>query len=343
MEFTVLFTQNRRHHAAFGRLSAAQSRGLSTALFICPLIMLISGCFLFASDGSIATLLLSLFFFLYWVFFPRFSGWASFRNVRSNGGSLDVAMTFLPDGFRLQSSQGDSVIPYSSIVCVAEDDSIFAFFNTRRTAYLLPKEALSPEQEALLRAQVLPLLPCKPPRRRHSTLPGILLYIVLFLVGCVGAGVYRYTQSAHLSTYGTGPFAVTLSGHVTPFEDEDYDFSAIAGEATVLTFYEEKALLTAMGTGVPRRTSDYLALIIDLYELPHEQIFLLDTGTACCVISDTGDGLAGTFYRLAAVAEGEDAFWYTEFVCPAKYAEKYETLFLNWAQSIVVSGPVEDS
>lgn len=98
-----------------------------------------------------------------------------------------------------------------------------------------------------------------------------------------------------------------------------------------------------MGTDIPKRSSDYLALIIDLYELPHEQIFPFDTGTACRVVSDPRDELTGTFYRLAAVAEGEDAFWYTEFVCPKKYAEKYETLFPNWAQSIVVSDPVEDS
>lgn len=336
MDFTIHFSHRKSYHMEYGRLHMKQYSVLLTIVLILALITLAGSIALvFVGESPFYTLLVGSLCYLFWAYGDRFIGRSSLQNTNTKLDNLPMTVTFLSHGFQVQSTLENGTIYYNALQKVVESDSLYALYLNSASAFLVPKDAFTPEQDTQFRAFLAPYHKLKTVKTGGKRWP-ITVAVCVFL--CIGIGcayLLRQDPTTRLEPYTAGDYTICLPGDVEQVEEDSLVFYAVVDRAFVGSSYVEKSDISASGLGSPKNASEFLNLLASTYYYSISEITTLENGTAVCTFVTTADQFS--YYHCLAVTQTEDAFWITDLYCVEKFQSLYEELFPQWAATIQIS------
>ena len=327
--FTNKCTYTKQNLLEAGR--GTSSRKLQTVVFICMgLLIFLCG----VLSGEYIYCLLGV---LFCIFDPLLSLWAV-RHSAANKyqqlqqlyhGEVETVISFYEDFFFVHYTQGgsDVSVPYSQIAKVYETKNLFFLMLSTHIGFILNKQGFegttAGEFVRFIRTRAVGEGQADLKRRNRKTaLITTAVFLGIFAIGlAIGFGGGAI-ENVIPKTFTYDNYSIKLTRAF-----EEYDGEWGNSEAIVYCFYEtdeEQRYDTA---------ADYLKHTNKSYGIDSDVTAVSDT-CAWATYVDTYEG--EEYYNYDYVIESDGDFWYTEFYCLTKDADKYTLLFEKWAQTIKI-------
>lgn len=332
--FTNKCTYTKQNLIEAGR--GTSSRKGRTIFVIC-MGLLISLCGLLAED-YIYCLLGVLFCILYPLFLlwtVRYSAANRYQQLQQlYHGETETVTSFYEDYLVVHYMQGgpDVTVAYPQIAKVFETKNLFFLMLSTRIGFLLEKRGFdgttADEFGRFIRARAVGEgQKDLKKRKRKTALITAAVLLVLFAVGlAIGFGG-QAIENIIPKTFSYGNYSIKLTRAF-----DEYDGEWENPDVTVYCFNETGEDLSSYGF-VCDTAAAYLQHKNESYGIDSVVTAMSDT-CAWTEYRDTYDG--NEYYNYDYVIKSGGGFWYTEFYCLAKDADKYAPLFKEWAQTIKI-------
>ncbi len=315
---------------------SASLRKLLTILFIC-IGLLISFCGLLIEDYSYC-----LFGVLFSIFYPLFSSWAvRFSAVNRYqqlqqlyNGEAESVISFYENQLVVHYVQGgsDFTIAYPQVAKVFETKNLFFLMLSTRIGFLLGKQGFegttADEFGRFIRARAVGEGQNNLKKRQWKT--AIITACVLVALIALGVTIGLFGQAIENripKTFAYGNYSIELT---SAFAENEGEWET--PDAVVYCFSETGEDLRSYGLAYDTAAA-YLQDTNESYGIDSFVTAVSDT-CAWTAYTDIYDGTE--YYYYDYVIESDGNFWYTEFCCFAKDADKYAPLFEKWAQTIEI-------
>ena len=304
-----------------------------------PLLIVLYAVLLLLDDSMPYLLICAMVVLFLQVFFPEINGNGTYAAARS--GSLPDTFVFTDEQIQTSSPITSSNVAYAAIVDAAETDRIFALYVNRQSALVLPKNSIAPDEADQFRTFLEEKLG-KPVRRfpannkKRFFYLGAMLALAVALIA--GAIFLRNWRNNRPQTFTTGAYSISLPQYFTeetPDTENGWLLEVSSHFVYVSVFNETDGELLDAGYSPAMSTSAYLEGILEFYDVTPETIVTTDSGIAYCFATGEFDGT--TYCYCYAVQHGADAFWCTELFTTAALRSEYESLFLDWIQTIRIA------
>lgn len=312
------------------------SRKFPTIFFAC-MGLLIFFCGLFLGDYVFC-----LIGVLFCIFYPLFSFWAVRYSAANRyqqlqqlyHGEAESITSFYEDRLSVHYMQGgsDVTIAYQQIAKVFETKNLFFLMLSTRIGFLLEKRGFegttADEFGRFIRVRAVGEgQKDLKKRKRKTALIATAAFIGFLAVGLAVGFFGQAIENIIPETFTYGNYSINLTKAF-----EDYDGEWGNSDVTVYCFYETVDDLDGQGL-VYDTAAAYLQDANKSWGIDSVVTAVSDT-CAWTAYTDTYDG--NEYYNYDYVVESDSGFWYTEFYCLSKDADKYAPLFEKWAQTIEI-------
>lgn len=304
-----------------------------------PLLVALYALLLVLGDPQPYLLIVAATVLFLQVFLPELAGYSIYAAMRK--GALADTYRFTDEQLQVSSAVSNSTVSYAAIIDAVETDRIFALYINGQSAFLIPKSAIGPEALDQFRAFLEEKLG-RPVRRitatgmRRFVYLGVVLALSAALI--TGAIFLRNWRNNRPQTFTTGAYSISLPQYFTeetPDTENGWLLEISSHFVYVSVFNETDGALLDAGYSPAMSTSAYLEDILKFYDVTPETIVTTDSGIAYCFATGEFDGT--TYCYCYAVQHGADAFWCTELFTTAALRSEYESLFLDWIQTIRIA------
>jgi hypothetical protein len=319
------------------------SRKLPTIIIICMGLIIIV-CGILTTDFTYC--LLGVFFS---IGYPLFSLWAVRYSAANRyqqylqlyHGEAESITSFYEDRFVVHYTQGggsDVTIAYPEVAKVYETKNLFFLMLSTRIGFMLEKQGFAgttaEEFGPFIRARAVGEGQADLKKRKRKTaLIKCIAVLVLLAIGLSIGFLGPAIENMIPKTFTYGDYSVKLTGAFDGYDGQWYNNNS---DVNVYCFYETGDDLSANGL-VYDTAAAYLRDTNEYYGINSVVTAVSDT-RAWTAYTETYDGTE--YYNYDYVIKSDGGFWYTEFYCPAKDADKYAPLFEKWAQTITVPLPL---
>lgn len=306
---------------------STSSRKLPTTISICM------GFVIFLSGLLIANYVYCLLGALFCIFYPLFSLWVVRYSAENRYQQLqqlyhseaESVTSFYEDHLVVHYMQGgsDVTVFYSQVAKVFETKNLFFLMLSTRIGFMLEKQGFvgttADEFGVFIRARAVGegQTDLKRNKRKTALITAAVL-LVLFAIGFWGYAIENIIPR----TFTYGDYSIRLTSAF-----DEYDGEWANPDVTVYCFYE---------AGMDYRydtAAAYLQHTNKSYGIDSVVTAVSDS-RAWTTYTDMYDG--DEYYNYDYVIESDGEFWFTEFYCLAKDADKYTPLFEKWAQTIEI-------
>ncbi len=256
-------------------------------------------------------------------------------------GEAQSVTSFYEDRLVVRYMQGgsDVTVAYPQIAKVFETKNIFFLMLSTRIGFLLEKQGFEGTtadefgQFIRVRAVGEGQIDLKK-RKRKTALITSAVFLALFAVG-LAIGFFGQTiKNIVPRTFIYGNYSIKLTSAF-----DEYDGEWETSDVTVYCFRETAGDLISSGLAYDTAAA-YLQGTNESYGISSVVTAVSDT-CAWTEYTNTYDG--NEYYNYDYVVESDGEFWYTEFYCLAKDADKYAPLFEKWAQTIKIDNGIAAS
>lgn len=309
------------------------SRKFQTILFICI------GVLIFLCGLLIDNYMYCLFGVLFCICYPLFSLWAVRYSATNRyqqlqqlyHGEAETVISFYEDHLVVHYMQGgsDVTVAYPQVAKVFETQNLFFLMLSTRIGFLLEKQGFegttADEFGRFIRARAVGegQTDLKKKKRKTVLITAVVL-LASIAVGLLGAAVENIIPK----TFTYGDYSIKLTRAFGEYDDGGWK----TPDVTVYCFYATREDLRSYGLAYDTAAA-YLQHTNESYGIDSVVTAVSDT----CAWTAYTDTYGGTeYYNYDYVIGSDGDFWYTEFYCLAKDADKYLPLFEKWAQTIKI-------
>jgi hypothetical protein len=254
------------------------------------------------------------------------------------GGEAESVTGFYEDRLVVHYTKGgsDVTVAYPQIAKVYETKNLFFLMLSTRIGFMLEKRGFigttAEEFSGFIRARAVGegQADLKKRKRKAALIKSVAvpaLFAIGISIGFLGTAIENLIPK----TFAYGDYSIKLTSAFDGYDGEWYN-----ADVNVYCFYE-KGDNTSGDSLVYDTALDFLQDINKYYGIDSCVTAVSDT-RAWTAYTETYDGTE--YYNYDYVIGSDGGFWYTEFYCPAKDAEKYAPLFEKWAETIAVAAPL---
>lgn len=159
------------------------------------------------------------------------------------------------------------------------------------------------------------------------------LFLIIFCVSLALASLSGCSSNSG-KTYSKNGISITMSSGFNEKDSDSVTYYLESNDVAFTALKEETAMFTEKGVTVSS-LDNYIELILKANKITDSQVTTLSDGKYKLFTYEKNINEKDYFYTEVAV-KGTDAYWRCIFACNKNDKNKYESKFINWAQTINV-------
>lgn len=336
--FSAKVIPEKKYYKDFGCIHMKKSKN-SLLFLILTIIsfsadMVLTYCQGFGTISSMLTFTYLMFF--YWLFYGDFIGGVAYRNIHKKQQGLPQTYYFGETNFSIYTELENSAVNYQALGDVYENGRIFALYNTKNTAFIIPKSSFVEGTPIQFRSFIGEKIGKEVKRVRTydrtalriviAVLAFVFMFGAMFFADWLHDKTYEQPQ-----TFSKGDYSVTLTRE---FEEDTFDdlyLGVFRDDVGILVYrYTEEELAAVVGES--DSTLGYMQNLAEYFQLDRSDACWGSGGMACLEYTSEVDG--DTWYYYDVLQMKGDILWLTEFFGPEEQADAYAEDFAAWAKTI---------
>lgn len=337
--FSARVVPEKKYFKDFGRIHMKKTKSALTML-IMALVLFAATLVVTYLDGIGHTsyaLTAAYMLFFWWLFFGDFMGHTSYRSIYKKQQGLPQTYYFGETGLSTYTELESSSVSYQAIGDVYENGRIFALYNTKNTAFIIPKSSFIEGTPAQFR-QFIAEKTGKKVRRVRTYDRTALKIVAAVLVFLVMLGVWiladwlHEQKTAAPQTFTVGNYSITLPEAFQEKTMEDFDLAVISDDASVfVSRYTTETFSQYFGEA--DSAQGYMENLAVSLGLAAGDVWM-DGGAAHLeYVSEVEDN---TYYYFSVLHLRGDTLYITEFSCLDAEIDAHVDDFLTWEESITI-------
>lgn len=337
--FSARVVPEKKYFKDFGRIHAKKSK-LSLLFLIFALVLfavVIVLTYLVGINDTNYALTAAYVMFFYYLFFGDSIGKSSYRSIHKKQQGLPQTYYFGETCFSTYTELESSSINYQAIGDVYENGRIFALYNTKSTAFIIPKSSFTEGTPVQFRQFISEKTgrPVKRVRTYDRTALKIVVAVLSFIL-MLGtwllADWLHGQKSAQPQTFTVDNYSITLTSAFEEDTVEGYDLVVISDDAAV---FLSRYTTTEFGEyfGEADNVQGYMENVAVYMGFTAGDVWM-DSGTAHLEFSNDVDG--NTYYYFTVLQLQGDTLYLTEFSCLDTEIDAHVDDFLTWEESITI-------
>lgn len=337
-QFSVEYTGSRKLYNEFGYIHVKRQKAWAVML-ICVIVLMVLAVVRVVFDGKlhVTTLIPTVIFYFMWLFSDYYTGAISYSAANKATRGDPVRLVFSENEMTSETRTSSSKIAYPSFIDGFESDNLFALYNSKLTAFIVPKAGFTEGTVDDFRAFISEKIGTvrRVQRSKRRRILGIVLGVCFVLAMVGGFFAYRWWNN-RLVTFESEPYSIRLPAYFHQGKEEGYPFVANTKDVYISVASTSKQELPDKGLTGIETLADYTEYFESVFDVNSGEKRTLENGTVCYTYTvDWGND--ETYYYCDAFSESDDAFWVTEFYCYTTTQEKYAPLFYEWAGTIQIA------
>ncbi len=336
--FSVEYTGSRKLYNEFGYIHVKRQKAWAVML-ICVIVLMILAVLRAVLYGQIdfTILIPTTIFYIMWLIADYYTGAISYGAANKATRGNPVHLVFSENELTSETSTSSSKIAYPSFLDGFESDNLFALYNSKLTAILVPKagftEGTADDFRDFISQKIGPIRRVQRSKRRRIL--GIVLG-VCFVLAMVGGVFANRWWNNRLVTFESAPYSIRLPAAFTEEHEEGYPLTARTDDVYLSVASTTKQELADNGLTGIETLADYTEFFESVFDVSIGEKRTLENGAVCYAYKIDWENDA-SYYYCDAFSESDDAFWVTEFYCYTTTQEKYAPLFYEWASTIQIA------
>lgn len=337
--FSARVVPEKKYFKDFGRIHMKKSKS-SLVLLIMALVFFAITLAITYLDGIGSTsyaLTAAYMLFFWWLFFGDFMGRAAYRSLYKKQQGLPQTYYFGEMGLSTYTELESSSVNYQAIGDVYENGRIFALYNSKNTAFVIPKSSFTEGTPAQFRQFIGEKTGKKVKRvrtydRTALKIVAAVLSFLLMLGVWILADWLHEQKAAVPQTFTVDNYSITLPGDFKEDTIEDCDLAVFTDTVGVLVYRfdaEERTDLFGQAESVHGYMLNYAVNI----GLSADDMWL-EGGAAYLEYISTVDG--EDWYCLDVLHLRGDTLYLTEFFCPDEESDAHLDDLATWEKSITI-------
>lgn len=337
-QFTVDYSASRKLYNEYGYIHVKRQKAWGVML-ICVILLMVLAVIRVVFDGKIDLTILipTVIFYVMWLFADYYTGALSYGAANKATRGNPVHMVFSENELTSEASTYSSKIAYPSFLDGFESDNLFALYNSKLTAFLVPKDGFTEGTadgfREFISQKIGPIRRVQRSTKRRVL--GVVLGVCFVLAMVGGFFAYRWWNN-RLVTFESEPYSIRLPAYFHQGKEEGYPFVANTKDVYISVASTSKQDLLDKGLTGIETLADYTAFFESVFDVSFSEKRTLENGDVCYTFTVDWENDEGCYY-CDAFTESGDAFWVTEFYCDKTLEGKYASLFFEWAETVQIA------
>lgn len=331
----------KKYFRDFGRIHAKKSK-LSLFFLIFALVLfavVIVLTYLVGINDTNYALTAAYVMFFYYLFFGDSIGKSSYRSIHKKQQGLPQTYYFGETCFSTYTELESSSINYQAIGDVYENGRIFALYNTKSTAFIIPKSSFTEGTPVQFRQFISEKTgrPVKRVRTYDRTALKIVVAVLSFILMLglwVLADWLHEQKAAQPQTFTVDNYSITLT---TEFKEEavdDFDLALFTDNVGVFITGSTDAEFTT-DWGEADSVQGCMENIAIAIGLSADDVWTVGDRAYMEYTAEDDDGSIWYYYTI--LCRDDDILWLTELCCPEEDMNTYYDPFNLWEVSITIN------